>query len=227
MRQHLNYPKYLLRKIGARLSRRQLNRIQGVVNYLRLGAWMRDRGFRFERICRDRWEMFDIVAARVQDRHVLYLEFGVFRGRTIRYWATKLRHPDAHLHGFDSFEGLPEAWGPHTKGTFGVGGKIPEIADPRVGFFKGWFQDTLPSYVVPEHDVLVLIMDADLYTSTAYVLRHLGPHIRPGTFIYFDEMNHVEDEPKAFQEFMEASGRSFAPVCADRHLQRAFFECVG
>ena len=209
------------------MSKGQLHRLQGVVNYLRLGRWMRDHGFHFDRVLRSRWEMFDLVASRVQDKRVLYMEFGVFRGRTIRHWSTKLRHPESRLHGFDSFEGLPEAWGPHTKGTFSVSGKIPEIADSRVQFFKGWFEDVLPMYVVPEHEVLILIMDADLYTSTAYVLRHLQAYIRPGTFIYFDEMNHVEDEPKAFHEFMESSSLKFAPVCADRALQRTFFECVG
>jgi hypothetical protein len=107
-----------------------------------------------------------------------------------------------------------------------VGGNIPDIADPRVRFFKGWFETTLPTYVVPEHEVMVMIMDADLYSSTAYVLRHLGPHVRPGTFIYFDEMNHVDHEPRAFHEFMEASSRKFTMVCADRQLQRAFFECI-
>jgi hypothetical protein len=188
---------------------------------------MRDHGFQFDRLLRDRWEMFDLVASRVEDQRVLYLEFGVFRGRTIRYWSTKLRNPDAQLHGFDSFEGLPDAWGPHAKGTFSVSGKLPEIADPRVQFFKGWFDEVLPTYVVPDHDVLIMIMDADMYASTSYVLRHLRPYVRPGTFIYFDEMHHVEDEAKAFHEFMEASSLTFKPVCADRHLQRTFFECVG
>jgi hypothetical protein len=138
------------------------------------------------------------------------------------------------LHGFDSFEGLPEAWGPHAKGTFSVSGKLPEIADPRVQFFKGWFEEVLPTYVVPDHDVLIMIVDADIYTSTAYVLRHLRAYVRPGTFIYFDETHHyfdethhVEDEAKAFHEFMEASFLTFKPVCADRALQRTFFECVG
>ena len=36
------------------------------------------------------------------------LEFGVATGRTIRHWA-KL-WPDHTIHGFDSFEGLPETW---------------------------------------------------------------------------------------------------------------------
>jgi macrocin-O-methyltransferase TylF-like protien len=223
----LGYAKYLVWKLGTRMPKAGLYQLQGILNFLRLGRWMRDHGFHFDRLVRDRWEVFDAVISRVQDKRVLYLEFGVFRGRTIRYWSTKLRNPDTRLHGFDSFEGLPEAWGPHTKGTFSVSGKLPEIADPRVKFFKGWFDRVLPDYVVPEHDVLVLIMDADMYTSTAYVLNHLRSYIRPGTFIYFDEINHVEDEAKAFHEFMEATSLKFIPVCADRSLTRAVFECVG
>jgi hypothetical protein len=219
--------KYLLWKIGTRMPKSQLYQLQGVVNHLRLGRWMRDHDFRFDRLLRNRWEVFDMVASRVADKRVLYMEFGVFRGRTIRYWSNQLRHPEANLHGFDSFEGLPEAWGPHAKGNFSVSGKLPEIADSRVRFFKGWFEEVLPSYVVPDHEVLVMIMDADMYTSTSYVFRHLRDYIRPGTFIFFDEMNHVEDEPKAFHELMESSKLTFKPVCADRTMTRVFFECVG
>ena len=218
--------KQMLWPIGARLSTAQLYQIQGVVNSLKLGRWMRDRGFHFDHIFRDRWGVFDTVIAKVRDQRVLYLEFGVFRGRTIRYWSGKLRHPETKLHGFDSFEGLPAAWGPHTAGTFSVSGQIPAIDDPRVKFFKGWFEDTLRDYQVPDHDVLVMIMDADLYSSTAFVFGRLRPYIRPGTFIYFDEMNHVEDEPRAFDELIRDSGLQFRPLCADRTMQRAFFECV-
>lgn len=189
---------------------------------------MRDRGFHFDRRLPDRWEVFDVVVSRVQDKRVLYLEFGVFRGRTTRYWSTRLRNPESRLHGFDSFEGLPEEWADHAKGhIFNASGEIPVIADARVQFFKGWFDQVLPHYVVPEHDVLVLIMDADLYSSTSYVLRHLRPYIRQGTLIYFDDMNHVEHEPKAFDDFMKEKSLTFRPVCADRTLTYAFFECVG
>lgn len=227
MRSLLGFPKYMLRTIGGRMSRSQLNHLQGVVNYLRLGLWMREHGYHFDHLVRNRWQMFDMIASKVENKRVLYMEFGVFRGRTIRYWASKLKHPETRLHGFDSFEGLPDSWGPHSKGTFSVAGKIPVIADSRVQFFKGWFQDTLPTYTVPEHDVLIMIMDADMYSSTAYVFRHMRPYVRPGTFIYFDEMHHVEDEAKAFHEFMEETSLRFKPVCADRPLQRTFFECVG
>jgi hypothetical protein len=223
-----SYAKYLLRLLGARLSRSQLYGVQAVVNHLKVGRWMRDHGFHFDQALPDRWQVFDVVASRVQDKPVLYLEFGVFKGRTTRYWAAKLRHPDARLHGFDSFVGLPEEWADKPSGEiFNAAGEIPVIADPRVQFFKGWFDQVLPTYVVPDHELLILIMDADLYSSTSYVLRQLRPYIRPGTLIYFDEMNHVEHEPRAFDEFMQETSLKFKPIAADRTLTYAFFECVG
>jgi hypothetical protein len=223
-----SYPKYLLTRIGARTSKLQLYKLQALVNHLKLGRWMRDHDYHFDRPLPDRWDVFDVVLSRVQDKRVLYLEFGVFRGRTTRYWSAKLRNPEARLHGFDSFEGLPEEWAEYAAGKiFNAAGEIPVIADPRVQFFKGWFDQVLPTYVVPEHEVLVLILDADLYSSTSYVLRHLRPYIRPGTFIYFDEMNHVDHEPRAFDEFMKETSLKFRPVAADRTLTYACFECVG
>jgi hypothetical protein len=222
-----SYSKYLVAGVGARLSAAQLYKLQAVVNHMKLGRWMRDHGFYFARQLADRWAVFDDVISRVQDQRVLYLEFGVYRGRTTRYWSARLRNPAAQLHGFDSFEGLPERWAGHARGEiFNASGELPVLDDPRVQFFKGWFEQTLPGYQLPAHDVLVLIMDADLYSSTLCVLRHLRPHIRPGTFIYFDELNHLDHEPRALDEFIQESSLTFKPVCADRTLTHAFFECV-
>jgi hypothetical protein len=69
-------------------------------------------------------------------------------------------------------------------------------------------------------------MDADLYSSTIYVLTKLRPHIKPGTLIYFDEMNHLEHEPKAFDEFVAESGLKFRGVAADKTLAFVVLECV-
>ena len=104
---------------------------------------------------------------------------------------------------------------------------MPVIDDARVRFFKGWFNETLSSYVAPEHDVLMVNLDADLYSSTACVLSEIEELIVPGSYIYFDEMNHVEHEPKAFREFICRSGRSFRPIACDRTLAHVAFECVG
>ena len=145
----------------------------------------------------------------------------------MRYWSRALKHPEATLHGFDSFEGLPEDWFPYRKGHFGVGGRMPEIDDARVAFFKGWFEDVLPRYTVAPHDVLVIAIDADLYSSTICVLRHLRPHITTGTFVYLDDMSQPDHEPRALAEFMAESGLRFAAVAADRTLRCVFLRCVG
>src|ERR1700752_3846686 len=83
-------------------------------------------------------------------KHVL--EFGVFEGKTIR----KIRSAfplETKVFGFDSFDGLPEAW-PGTKcpkGAFSTYGAIPPVDD--VKFFVGWFVDTMPQYLMEAQDI--------------------------------------------------------------------------
>jgi hypothetical protein len=216
---------------GSRMSHRSLHLAQLVVNYMRIGRWMREHGFQVPRRVKDRTEVFDVVAAMVRDEPVLYMEFGVFQGEATRYWSRALKHPGTLIHGFDSFEGLPEDFdaegGDYHRGTFDVGGAMPKIDDPRVKFFKGWFDQVLPTYTVPEHKRLVLNIDADLYSSTVTVLSFLRPHIKAGTLIYFDDMSRPDHEPRAFHEFMEKTGLAFKLVAAEQSMNRAFFECLG
>ena len=219
--------KRMLTFLGSKMGAQSLQKLQGVVNYMKVGHWMVDNQFSIPERKLPRNPIYDVVADRVCSARVLYLEFGVHKGASMKYWSKALKHKDAKLHGFDSFVGLPEDYDEYKKGHFDVGGKIPNIDDHRVEFFKGWFIDTLPTYVLPEHDVLVLNIDADLYSSTIYVLRHLRPYIKPGTFIYFDDMCRIEHEPRAFREFMEESGLRFKLVATDYSLNNTFFECIG
>jgi len=153
------------------------------------------------------------------NREVLYLEFGVFQGDATRYWSKLLRNRNSKLHGFDSFEGLPERWLPHRqKGHFATGGSVPQIDDDRVEFFKGWFHETLPNYMCPPHEVLVINLDADLYSSTISVLKALHASIVPGTYIYCDEFNHRDHELRAFDEFLNETGMEFSLVGVTRTL---------
>ena len=135
-----------------------------------------------------------------------------------------VKNPGSKLHGFDSFEGLPEAAGPWKKGQFSTDGKAPKIDDPRISFYVGRFDQTLPAYRPPLHDQLVVNLYADLYSSTIFVLRTLRPHLKSGTYVYFDEMNHVDHEPRAFDEFVAESGLKLCPICADRTLAYVAFE---
>jgi O-methyltransferase len=226
----IGYLKYFLTLIGSRLTPEFIYQLQMVVNYMRSGRWMRKHGFHFDRRVPNRHAVFNSVAKEVRDKRVLYLEFGVFRGESMRYWSRELKHPQANLHGFDSFEGLPEDFdldGPYNKGTFNVDGTIPDINDSRVKFFKGWFDQTVPNYTIPEHDVLILMMDADLYSSTIYVLDYFRDIIKPGAFIFFDEMSRTDHEPKAFDEFMRKTEKKFKPICSALGMNRCFFQCIG
>ena len=218
--------KQSLTVVGRNLSKSLLIRVRGAVNYLWVGRWMADRGFVFpEQVSvSDRTEVFVSIARRVADKKVLYLEFGVAAGESIRWWSSALKNPGSKLHGFDSFEGLPEATWFWTKGEFSTGGKAPKIDDPRISFYVGLFDQTLPVYQPPPHDQLVVNLDADLYSSTIFVLRTLRPHLKSGTYVYFDEMNHVDHEPRAFDEFVAESGLKFRPICADRTLTYVAFE---
>jgi Macrocin-O-methyltransferase (TylF) len=215
---------YVLTRCGSILSTHVIHKLNAAVSYLEVGRWMRDHGYDTCRRYRSREQLFDLVGSQIGDRDVLYLEFGVWQGEATRYWSKLLRCPQAKMHGFDSFEGMPESWNYTVPtGHFSTGGRAPQIQDPRVLFFKGWFSDTLPKYKMPAHDVLILNMDADLYSSTIFVLNTLRDSIVPGTYIYFDEFYDRLNELRAFDEFLK-SGMKFRLLGATRTLRHALFQ---
>jgi Macrocin-O-methyltransferase (TylF) len=222
-------PKIALTRLGAMCSARLMYELNGVYNYLHVGWWLSAHGFRPAVRTRTREELFDLVANEIGDRLVLYLEFGVHEGDSMRCWANLLRNPRSHLHGFDSFLGLPHDWSleGHERGHFSTGGHVPKIQDPRVGFYPGWFEDTLPRYEWPEHEVLVVMLDADLYSSTATALSFVREKLVPGSYLYFDQFHHRADELRAFSEFVDEHGMRFSLVGASRELSAVLFQRLG
>lgn len=217
--------KYLLTRTGAFLPADAIYNLDASINYLEVGRWMRAGGYDVMHRVDRREQLFDLIARQVADREVLYMEFGVFKGAVTRYWSGLLRNPKSALHGFDSFEGLPENWiRSYPKGHFSLGGQVPQIDDVRVKFFKGRFEDTLPQYHFPRHEVLVVIFDADLYSSTKIALNALEGTLVPGTYLYFDEFNHRFDELRAFDEFVRRTGMKFSVVGATRKLGAVVFQ---
>lgn len=220
--------KETLARLGALLPLRVVQNLRISVNYVALGAWMKTHGFEIQQRLPHRFRVFDRICESVGEP-LLYLEFGVFKGKSIRYWSSILHDSDSRLIGFDSFEGLPETFDDrlgYTAGAFDVQGQLPEIDDPRVSFEKGWFSDTLQLFQVPQHRALVIALDADLYSSTILVLRALEEHIVPGVVIYFDDFSQVDHEPRAFADFMAESGKKFRLLCTERSLNRPAFVCV-
>jgi macrocin-O-methyltransferase TylF-like protien len=216
-----------LARLGERSSPRTMFMLDTAVNYLHVGYWLRQHDFTTRRRVDHPTRLFDLVASEVRGRRVLYLEFGVFRGASMRYWSRILSDPTAQLHGFDTFEGLPEAWhGEKGAGHFDTGGEVPAIEDPRVSFHKGLFQDTLPGFPWPEHDVLVVNMDADLYSSTRTVLGLIGDRLLPGSYLYFDEFMDRNHELRAFEEFLAETGARFELRGATRQYSGVLFQRI-
>jgi hypothetical protein len=219
-----NQIKNLLARAGGHLSDRTIHNLNAGVNYLAAGQWMRKNGFHPAHIFTRKEQFWDLIGQKVGDRKVLYLEFGVWRGAAMRCVAKQLRHPQAMLYGFDSFEGLPEKWnlGADT-GCFSTAGEIPVIDDARVSFHKGWFQDTLPQFECPEHESLILNLDADLYSSTIYVLNYLRDVIAPGAYLFFDEFSDRQHELRAFDEFINSTRMRFQLVAATPSFEKVLF----
>jgi len=135
----------------------------------------------------------------------LVMEFGVFRGESLRFIAKRVQQ---EIVGFDSFEGLPEDWTSFQKqGRFTLNGVVPEFSEPHIRICKGWFEDTLPGFLAEQTAPARFIhIDCDIYSSTRTVLNLLSPRIVKGTVIVFDEyLNYPswrEHEYRAFQEFI-------------------------
>lgn len=151
----------------------------------------------------DRYYMLRYCVQRA-DPNGLFLEFGVYNGDSINLIADSV---GGIVHGFDSFEGLPENWEACRAGQFSRGGNLPEVRS-NVKLHAGWFSQTLPEFVEKHNEqVAFLHVDSDLYSSARTVLYQLKNQIASGTVIVFDEYfnypNWQEHEYKAFQEFVK------------------------
>jgi hypothetical protein len=147
------------------------------------------------------------------DGPITYLEFGVAGGHSFAWWLAHNADPASRFVGFDTFTGLPEDFGPFKTGAFSTEGRPPETGDPRARFVAGLFQDTLGPFLAetdpgarPAGRRLVVHLDADLYSSTLFVLTRLAPVLRPGDVLLFDEFGVPMHEFKAFTEFVQAYG---------------------
>jgi len=136
----------------------------------------------------------------------LIMEFGVAEGESLRYFAD---HTKRHIYGFDSFDGLPEAWNNLPKGHFRC--KVPEDIPGNVTLVQGVFQESIPLFLRGQKREKVALMhiDCDLYSSAKFVLDSFKYFFQDGSIIIFDEfIDYGKDriwkdhEFKAFAEFL-------------------------
>jgi len=185
----------------------------------RLGVW-------------DNHETFHLARAEFVTLSGLWLEFGVFCGRSIEQFSRKA---PGDIYGFDCFEGLPEKWNDENPAkAFSLNGQVPPgyiVGDnhsmfdsslpinwapwpDNVKLVKGYFEDTLPLFTKKfPGDIALLHIDSDLYSSAKTVFKNLTSRIKPGTIIVFDEINDYSNwrdhEAKAFAEFLIETGYKY------------------
>jgi O-methyltransferase len=134
-----------------------------------------------------------------------YFEFGVCGGYSFKWWLEHNHNPDSRFYGFDTFEGLPEDFGPFAKGSMAVALESLNISDPRTCFYKGLFQDTLVPFLeqYKSNRKKLIHMDADIFSATIFSLSQLYRHLNDGDIIIFDEFAVPKHEFMAFKIFTE------------------------
>ncbi len=159
----------------------------------------------------------------------LVLEFGVRRGTSINQIAEAV--PDDTVHGFDSFEGLPEAWVNEPQGVLSTGKQLPPVR-PNVVLHAGWFEDTLQHFLAAHGGPVRFVnVDSDIYSSAKTVLTALAPRFRAGTVLVFDEFigNRTwrDDEYKAFHEYAQEHRASFEVVAVNLFTKQVAIRLTG
>ena len=162
------------------------------------------------------------------NKAVNYIEFGVAAGHSFNWFMTENTHPDSRFHGFDTFDGLPEDWGPFKKGSFSNNDQMPPLLDGRGQYYKGLFQQTLPGFLKTFDNSRrnVLMMDADLWSATLYGLSSLAPFLKKGDIIFFDEFVVPTHEFKAFQDFTQSYYINLELIAAANNYYFAAFKVV-
>ncbi len=135
-----------------------------------------------------------------------YLEFGVCGGLSFNWWLEHNKNPGSRFFGFDTFEGLPEAFGHFEKGSMAVAFESLNINDPRASFYKGLFQDTLNPFLEQYKGGKrkLIHMDADIFSATLFSLSQLYRVLNDGDIILFDEFAVPKHEFMAFKIFTES-----------------------
>lgn len=155
----------------------------------------------------DRFKLHEyIFELEKLEREINYLEFGVADGISFKWWLNQNKNINSKFIGFDTFTGLPEDFGVMKKKDFDTKGLFPDVEDNRAEFRAGLFQNSLPKFIKEFNfdKRTVLHMDADLYSSTLFVLTMLAFKLKKDDIIIFDEFGVPAHEFRAFTDFLDS-----------------------
>jgi hypothetical protein len=181
-------------------------------NVASFATWQVARGLDGGAHYGSRERLWRSTSGRLRSGRVTILEFGVASGAATRFWLSTLANPELRWHGFDTFTGLPQPWirgGVQfaDAGEFDVGGRPPDIVDPRVTWHVGRIEDTLPKAELDLASRLCVLFDLDLYEPSAFALEWLSGHFKRGDLLYFDEGYDPWHERRALDEFLDRGHR--------------------
>jgi len=164
----------------------------------------------------------------IKNSPINYLEFGVANGGSFYWWLENHKNSDSRFHGFDTFNGLPEDYGPFKKGEMSNGNEVLKTDDQRASFYQGLFQQTLPGFLkkFDNSNLTVIHMDADLYTATLYTLTSIAPYLKKGDIILFDEFCVPTHEFLAVKNFTESYYIDLKPIAASNNFLFTAFQVV-
>jgi len=160
------------------------------------------------------------LASRLRNISGCIVECGVWRGGMSAGIASVLG-PARNYFLFDSFQGLPEAqpvdgvaaiaWQRNTDSPnfYDNCAAPPEFARQamklagatNVELVKGWFNETIPSFRVPE-PIALLRLDGDWYDSTTACLEGLYDQVTRGGLIIVDDYYAWDGCARAVHDFL-------------------------
>ena len=236
----MHFKLYLIRKVKALFSKFKLHYIfkpfEGFLLNLaylsKLSRWISEtpkgkfNDFYNKKVnYEDRFKLHEFVMnEEVKEQAIDYIEFGVASGIAFKWWVEKNKNPNSRFFGFDVFTGLPEDFGVMKKHHYDTQGITPQIEDRRVTFIKGLFQDSLPGFLenYRSNQRKVIHMDADLYSSTLFVLTRQLPLLKKDDIIIFDEFGVPTHEFRAFSDIIHSYNLKFELLAAiNNYLQIA------
>lgn len=178
-----------------------------------------------------RYKLYEFILSHQKlDQPINYLEFGVCEGHSFRWWLKHNQSSSSRFYGFDTFTGLPEQWDQFKAGDMTMHGNFPDVnGDARANFIKGLFQDTLPEFLksFDNGKRKIIHLDADLYSSTLYVLTYLEPYLNEGDILIFDEFGVPTHEFLAFINYQSAYRREVELIAAANNYFFAAFVVKG
>jgi hypothetical protein len=209
---------------------RNFNKLRQWIGQIDKSSLLINDFYVWKRDYQKRLKLYEAVASHYQldQKELVYLEFGVASGNSFLWWSRKNSHPASRFWGFDTFEGLPEDWGGYKKGAMSHALEDIRLNDSRTTFVKGIFQDTLNNFIDHNKDLLklkpkVIHLDADLFSSTIFALSQLYPFLQAGDIIFFDEFNVANHEFFAYKIFTESFYVKLKPIGAQNNFYQTAF----